>query len=55
MGFYLVEKLPIMGTPQWFNIKCQPILISDVIIFLSRFNFKIKTYNQNFDIEGRII
>ena len=48
----LVEKLPVMVAPKWLNTKCQPIGISDVIIFLSKCIFNPKTYNQNFDIGG---
>lgn len=48
----LVEKLPIMITPKWLKTKCQPIGVSDVIIFLSKTLFNSKTYNKNFDIGG---
>jgi uncharacterized protein YbjT (DUF2867 family) len=48
----LVEKLPIMITPKWLKTKCQPIGISDVIVFLSKSLLNPKTYNQNFDIGG---
>lgn len=48
----LVEKLPIMITPKWLKTKCQPIGISDVILFLSRSILNPKTYDQNFDIGG---
>src|SRR5690606_12360235 len=48
----LVEKLPIMITPKWLKTKCQPIGVSDVIIFLSKSLFNSKTYNENFDIGG---
>jgi uncharacterized protein YbjT (DUF2867 family) len=48
----LVEKLPIMITPKWLKTKCQPIGVSDVIIFLSKSLFNPKTYNENFDIGG---
>lgn len=48
----LVEKLPIMITPQWLNTKCQPIGIRDVIDFLSTSMFNENTYDQNFDIGG---
>jgi len=48
----LVEKLPLMVTPKWLNTKCQPIGISDVIDFLSKSIFNLKTFNQNFDIGG---
>lgn len=48
----IVEKLPVMLTPQWLKTKCQPIGVSDVIEFLSRSMFNSKTYNQDFDIGG---
>jgi uncharacterized protein YbjT (DUF2867 family) len=48
----LVEKLPIMITPQWLNTKCQPTGVSDVLLFLSKSLFNEKTFNQNFDIGG---
>lgn len=48
----LVEKLPFMITPKWLNTKCQPIGVSDVILFLIKSLFNQKTYNKNFDIGG---
>ncbi|WP_430817273.1 SDR family oxidoreductase [Carboxylicivirga sp. RSCT41] len=48
----LVEKLPVMVTPQWLNTKCQPIAVADVIKFLSACLLDSRTYNQNFDIGG---
>jgi uncharacterized protein YbjT (DUF2867 family) len=48
----LVEKLPVMITPKWLSTRCQPIGISDVIVFLSKSMFNQKTFNQNFDIGG---
>lgn len=48
----LIEKIPIMITPKWLNTKCQPIGISDVIMFLSETIFNPKTLNKNFDIGG---
>lgn len=48
----LVEKLPFMITPKWLRTKCQPIGISDVILFLIKSLFNEKTYNKNFDIGG---
>lgn len=48
----LVEKLPFMITPKWLRTKCQPIGISDVILFLTKSLFNEKTYNKNFDIGG---
>ncbi|MCG8581771.1 MAG: SDR family oxidoreductase [Bacteroidales bacterium] len=48
----LVEKLPVMVTPQWLHTKCQPIAVADVIQFLSACLQDSRTYNQNFDIGG---
>jgi uncharacterized protein YbjT (DUF2867 family) len=48
----LVEKLPFMITPKWLKTKCQPIGVSDVILFLIKSLFNQKTYNKNFDIGG---
>lgn len=48
----LVEKLPVMVTPKWLKTKCQPIGISDVILFLSKSILNPQTYNQDFDIGG---
>ena len=46
----LVEKLPLMITPKWLLTKCQPIGISDVILFLSGCILDKRTYDKNFDI-----
>ena len=48
----IVEKLPVMITPKWLNTKCQPIGVSDVIIFLNKTLFNSKTFNESFDIGG---
>ena len=48
----LVEKLPVMITPKWLNTKCQPIGVSDVILFLNKTLFNSKTFNESFDIGG---
>ncbi|MBP1838203.1 SDR family oxidoreductase [Formosa algae] len=48
----LVEKLPIMVTPRWLNTKCQPIGITDVILFLCKSLNNTETFNKNFDIGG---
>ncbi|MDG1849639.1 MAG: SDR family oxidoreductase [Flavobacteriales bacterium] len=48
----LVEKLPVMIAPKWLKTKCQPIGISDVLLFLSKCLFNQKTFNRNFDIGG---
>jgi len=46
----LVEKLPVMITPKWLLTKCQPIGISDVILFLSGCILNKETFDKNFDI-----
>jgi len=46
----LVEKLPIMITPKWLLTKCQPIGVSDVILYLSRCMLDKRTFDKNFDI-----
>ena len=46
----LVEKLPVMITPKWLETKCQPIGVSDVILFLTKTLFNSSTFNKNFDI-----
>ncbi|AWG23406.1 epimerase [Flavobacterium faecale] len=48
----LVEKLPFMITPKWLMTKCQPIGVTDVILFLTQTIFNVKTFDQNFDIGG---
>lgn len=48
----IVEKLPVMITPKWLNTKCQPIGITDVLLFLSQSLFNEKTFNDSFDIGG---
>ncbi len=48
----LVEKLPLMIAPKWLNTRCQPIGISDVLLFLSKVLFRKETYSQSFDIGG---
>ncbi len=46
----LVEKLPIMITPKWVNIKTQPIAVRDVLSFLSKALLKEELYNESYDI-----
>lgn len=48
----LVEKLPVMITPKWLKTRCQPIGISDVILFLQKTLFHEKTFDKSFDIGG---
>lgn len=48
----LVEKLPVMVAPKWLLTRCQPIGISDVMLFLNAVLFREETYDRNFDIGG---
>ncbi len=48
----LVEKLPVMITPQWILTKSQPIAIRNVIQFLTRTIFNESTYDHSYDIGG---
>ena len=48
----LVEKLPIMVTPQWLHTRCQPISVKDVIRFLKHTIFNAETFDRDFDIGG---
>ena len=48
----LVEKLPVMVTPQWLNTKSHPIAIRNVLQFLSGVLGREDTYNNSFDIAG---
>lgn len=48
----LVEKLPIMITPQWLLTKCQPIAIRNVIEYLHKVIYNKHCMNQTFDIGG---
>jgi uncharacterized protein YbjT (DUF2867 family) len=51
----LVEKLPVMIAPKWLKTKCQPIAVSDVVLFLKRSLLNKATYHQDFDIGGRSV
>jgi uncharacterized protein YbjT (DUF2867 family) len=48
----LVEKLPVMVTPQWLNTKSHPIAIRNVLQFLSGVLGKEDTFGKSFDIAG---
>ena len=48
----LVEKLPILITPQWLKTKSQPICIRNVVEFLIGVIGKTETYNKSYDIGG---
>ena len=48
----IVEKLPIVITPQWVLTKAQPIAIRDIITYLQRVMFHESCLNKTFDIGG---
>lgn len=48
----LIEKLPVMITPEWVDTKSQPIAIRNVITYLSGVLMKQETYDRHFDIGG---
>lgn len=48
----LVEKLPVMLTPEWLETKCQPISIKNVIDYLTGVVLKEEAYDKVFDIGG---
>ncbi len=48
----LVEKLPVMITPNWLNTKSQPIAVKNVIQFLTRVLLNKSTFNHTYDIGG---
>ncbi|WP_338636453.1 SDR family oxidoreductase [Spirobacillus cienkowskii] len=48
----LVEKLPIMITPEWLNTKTQPIAIKNVLDYLCGVIGKKETYDKSYDIGG---
>lgn len=48
----LVEKFPVVIGSKWFNTKCQPISIADVITCLFNSLINPKVYGKNFDIGG---
>lgn len=48
----LVEKLPVMVTPQWLDTLCQPIGVRNVIQFLAGVLLRENTFGKVFDIGG---
>ncbi len=48
----LSEKLPLMVTPRWLNIRCQPIAIRDVINCLMAVLMNQDFMNKTLDIGG---
>ncbi|MDR3681090.1 MAG: SDR family oxidoreductase [Flavipsychrobacter sp.] len=48
----LVEKLPVMITPQWLNTKIQPLAIRNVLEYLTGVLLRKETFNRSYDIGG---
>jgi len=48
----LVEKLPVMITPQWVNTRCQPLGVRNAVEFLTGVAGKKEYDNQVYDIGG---
>ena len=49
---YLVDRLPVMTTPQWVRTPCQPIAIRNVLQYLKGCLEHAKTTGQTYDIGG---
>ncbi len=49
---YLVERLPVMTTPKWVQIRCQPIAVRNVITYLTDCIEVPETYGRVLDIGG---
>ncbi len=49
---YLVERLPVMGCPQWIETRIQPIALRDVLAYLCGCLFSPETSGSSFDIGG---
>lgn len=48
----LTEKLPLMVTPRWLNIRCQPIAVRDVVNSLVAVMMNKAVFNRILDIGG---
>jgi uncharacterized protein YbjT (DUF2867 family) len=48
----LMEKMPIIISPQWVKTLCQPVAVGNVIKYLSGSMLNPKTFDQTFDIGG---
>ena len=51
----LVEKLPVMITPQWLNTKHQPIAIRNILEYLLGVLLRPETFNKSYDVGGPTI
>lgn len=49
---YLVERLPVMGCPQWIDTRIQPIALKDVLAYLAGCLESSLTAGKTFDIGG---
>ncbi len=48
----LVERLPVMLTPRWVEVRCQPIALRDVLTYLVKSVGEDETAGSSFDIGG---
>lgn len=49
---YLVERLPVMLTPEWVRTRCQPIAVDNVIAYLAGCLAHPETAGESYDICG---
>ena len=49
---WLVDRLPIMITPRWTNVRTQPIAITDALTYLAGVLENPETAGRSFDIGG---
>lgn len=49
---YLTERVPVMITPRWVNIRCQPIAVRDVIAYLAAALERPESRGRVFEIGG---
>lgn len=49
---YLTERLPVMITPKWVNVRIQPIAVRDVLRYLVGAAGVSEQINRDFDIGG---
>lgn len=49
---YLVDRLPVMITPKWVHMQCQPIAISNVLTYLAGVLELSDTAGKTYDIGG---
>lgn len=48
----LTETTSLLVAPQWLNMPCQPVALTDVLAYLEGVALNEQTYNQTFDVCG---